>query len=633
MVNSVDARVRFGVETRAAALSAQVTRALTEDRSVGAGIRLALELFEAYARAIPRELEQIWADTDNIALRANAGASLLSHLRERTKLYDLLFGRGHSRVSSSLSLSVRRQCESMGLHDRTIAISIGAPANFLTVTGDIRSKLFDGLTTTAELGQHHDDVKLVVMNVPSLEGDGAFWQPIVLGHEIAHYLQGHVPLPREVGVNSKIDRPRVGQLQSGPFANNSLKLRLFQKIAGNWLQEILCDAYAIIQFGAAGAAALSEFLDAVTGPGSASETHPPASLRVRLMLHWLGDEPSPIEEEILSAIRDHRRDDPADDWATYLIEVVEDLKDTIWEIIREWVGQDPYSARGRDEVIEQVANYLDQGLPGNSDLGTVGCNLDRADLVAGCWLAAARGSQRPVERLTRKGLEDLAFVELWTEAGGELADPVANAATATCGTLTAEDIRRRLGTNDSSRIVITPRVADPIGSASVDVRLGCRFILFERSSLGAFDPLGDGEDPRQMQSEVELSWGESFYLHPGQLVLAQTLEYFSLPADLTASVVTRSSYGRLGLITATAVQVHPLYMGCLTLELVNLGTMPIAVAPGERVAQLVFTTTSEPLSRDEDTAPKYRYPTHPEFSKVRSDSEREILRTLQRNSD
>jgi deoxycytidine triphosphate deaminase len=109
-------------------------------------------------------------------------------------------------------------------------------------------------------------------------------------------------------------------------------------------------------------------------------------------------------------------------------------------------------------------------------------------------------------------------------------------------------------------------------------------------------------------------------------VLAATLEYVVLPGDLGAQVITRSSYGRLGLITATAIQIHPLFRGCLTLELVNLGALPISLYPGERVAQLVLSVATPPLIGTLE--PKYDCATRPEFSRVRKDRDAGILRHL-----
>jgi deoxycytidine triphosphate deaminase len=129
-----------------------------------------------------------------------------------------------------------------------------------------------------------------------------------------------------------------------------------------------------------------------------------------------------------------------------------------------------------------------------------------------------------------------------------------------------------------------------------------------------------------MQVHLELAWSETFVLHPQEVVLGATLEYVVLPADLAGQVVTRSSYGRLGLLSATAVQIHPRFHGCLTLELVNLSTIPITLTPGERIAQLVLWRTAAVDATHE----KYSCPIGPEFSRVRDDPEADVLRALRR---
>jgi len=59
-----------------------------------------------------------------------------------------------------------------------------------------------------------------------------------------------------------------------------------------------------------------------------------------------------------------------------------------------------------------------------------------------------------------------------------------------------------------------------------------------------------------------------------------------MPPNLAAYVIGRSTWGRDGLIIATAAGVHPGYLGTLTLELTNLGEVPLKLYPGERYAQL-----------------------------------------------
>ena len=213
-------------------------------------------------------------------------------------------------------------------------------------------------------------------------------------------------------------------------------------------------------------------------------------------------------------------------------------------------------------------------------------------------------------------------------------DPKNPAQVVVGGVLTEVEIRRRLelgldiaelGKPDTEALVVTPRTALHVSGATMDVRLGREFITFKRTSTESFSAALQRREPREMQEAVEKDWGGNFILHPGELVLASTLEYVQLPGDLTAQVITRSSYGRLGLLSATAVQVQPRFTGSLTLELVNLGQMPLTLVPGERIAQLVFTRAYPPA---DPAASKYSYPTGPQFSRVGEDSDLQILRTM-----
>jgi dCTP deaminase len=65
-----------------------------------------------------------------------------------------------------------------------------------------------------------------------------------------------------------------------------------------------------------------------------------------------------------------------------------------------------------------------------------------------------------------------------------------------------------------------------------------------------------------------------------------------------AYVVGRSTWGRLGLIVATAIGIHPSFAGSLTFELRNLGETPLTLYPGQTIAQLFFHTVV-----DEDGRP------------------------------
>jgi dCTP deaminase len=108
------------------------------------------------------------------------------------------------------------------------------------------------------------------------------------------------------------------------------------------------------------------------------------------------------------------------------------------------------------------------------------------------------------------------------------------------------------------------------------------------SQLAAIDP-GKPEPVEQYLHSVEVRFNERFYLHPGEFVLASTLEFIRVPSDLACRIEGRSSWGRMGLLVhATAGFVDPGYSGSLTFELYNAGKLPIELKPGMRMAQLCF---------------------------------------------
>ena len=169
------------------------------------------------------------------------------------------------------------------------------------------------------------------------------------------------------------------------------------------------------------------------------------------------------------------------------------------------------------------------------------------------------------------------------------------------------------------RLVVTPLLSTTqVQSGSLDVRLGTDFILLKRSARGPIDPL-TGDTVSDFQERVRVEVGDRMILHPNQLVLGATLEYLSLPGDLMAYVIGRSSWGRLGLMVATAIMVQPGYRGSLTLELANLADTPVYLYPGVRVAQLVFHALESPSAPYARPQAKYQAPVGPEFSKLAED--------------
>lgn len=159
--------------------------------------------------------------------------------------------------------------------------------------------------------------------------------------------------------------------------------------------------------------------------------------------------------------------------------------------------------------------------------------------------------------------------------------------------LNKSEIERLMSNPDyKEKLLITPLLsAKQIGPASVDIRLGSSIAVPRRTFVGSHD-VTDAKRARQVEKRlydrIRLKYHSEFVLHPNQLILAVTLEYVSLPFKIFGQVASRSSWGRLGLVVATASVVQPGFKGCLTLELANLSDSPVALYPGLLIGQLVF---------------------------------------------
>jgi dCTP deaminase len=152
---------------------------------------------------------------------------------------------------------------------------------------------------------------------------------------------------------------------------------------------------------------------------------------------------------------------------------------------------------------------------------------------------------------------------------------------------------------DNGKLSIEPRPpVERINGATVDVRLGNGFRVFLGHNAGFIYLSGPklyGGPPldRVMSDEIVLPEGEAFFLHPGELALAVTLESVTLPDDLVGWLDGRSSLARLGLMVhVTAHRIDPGWQGRIVLEFYNSGKLPLALRPGMLIGALSF----EPLS-------------------------------------
>jgi dCTP deaminase len=150
------------------------------------------------------------------------------------------------------------------------------------------------------------------------------------------------------------------------------------------------------------------------------------------------------------------------------------------------------------------------------------------------------------------------------------------------------DIIERVANDE---LVIDPYEEDNVEPASVDLRLGEEFKITNAAHHTSKEVV-------HLSDETDFDWDErtgSVTINRGNFVLATTLERVEIPNDLVASVLGRSSLGRLGIsVHQTAGYIDPGFEGQITLELSNHGPAPVHLESGDRICQVVFENLSSP---------------------------------------
>ncbi|MCL2156946.1 MAG: dCTP deaminase [Methanobrevibacter sp.] len=176
------------------------------------------------------------------------------------------------------------------------------------------------------------------------------------------------------------------------------------------------------------------------------------------------------------------------------------------------------------------------------------------------------------------------------------------------------------------KILIDPLIDSErqIQPSSVDLRIGNEFKGFKIIKTPYIDPR-DPEDIDSYMESVHVKDDEAFIIHPNEFTLATTLETVRVPDDLVARVEGRSSMGRLGItMHVTAGFIDPGFEGKITLEISNIGKMPVALYPGQRACQIVFETMTSQAEKPyghPDRDSKYMGQTKPESSRIKQDYE------------
>lgn len=190
--------------------------------------------------------------------------------------------------------------------------------------------------------------------------------------------------------------------------------------------------------------------------------------------------------------------------------------------------------------------------------------------------------------------------------------------------LTGPEIATSLASVEEKSLFVEPLLdRSQIGAISIDLRLGYDFlvsVLTRRPAIETFPP--ENVRKRGIQSyfqETRRRLGERFVLYPHQVVLSSTVEYLSLPPNIFAEIVIRSSYGRLGIGISTRMQ--PGWRGCVPLEIFNHGNTPVEMVVGSRFCQAHLYKIEADMDYVGGGPRKYFGTVRPTVSKADEDSE------------
>lgn len=189
----------------------------------------------------------------------------------------------------------------------------------------------------------------------------------------------------------------------------------------------------------------------------------------------------------------------------------------------------------------------------------------------------------------------------------------------------SEILQLMVDADDPLRIVPLCAPVKQIGSASIDLRLGQYFELFEEGAMRLVDFL-DKSSAGPRSREISVDSGKGVIISPGRFILGHTLEYVRLPKNVCGQIEGRSSFGRLGIqVHMTANLIDCGFFGVITLEILNMGPDPVKLYPGMRIAQLRLFRTKAP-NRPYTVKDKYSGALRHSVSRQKTDPEIELIR-------
>ena len=159
---------------------------------------------------------------------------------------------------------------------------------------------------------------------------------------------------------------------------------------------------------------------------------------------------------------------------------------------------------------------------------------------------------------------------------------------------------------------VSQGISHGIQSFGLDIRTGSEFKIFTNIKGNTVaDPKNFSED-----NFITVKDDKSILIPPNSFALANSLEYFKMPRDVTGLVTLKSSYAREGLGHPPTV-LEAGWKGVLVLELVNHSSNPVRVYSNTGISQILFFRGENPKVSYADKNGKYQGQTGITFAKTK----------------
>ena len=130
------------------------------------------------------------------------------------------------------------------------------------------------------------------------------------------------------------------------------------------------------------------------------------------------------------------------------------------------------------------------------------------------------------------------------------------------------------------------RISFGLSSYGYDIRLADEYKIFTNAHCAIVDP-------KAFDSRAFVDYrGPHCLIPPNSFALARSIEHFSMPKNVLAVCLGKSTYARCGIIV-NVTPLEPGWTGYLTIEISNTTPLPAKVYSGEGIAQLLFFESDE----------------------------------------